>query len=390
MHHTYTVALICLASAVMAAPRTAQAGRNDVLVGMDEKTFFEADGMRFGPGGKDSVAILDVTDPGHPKIRASLPLSNSVLGPPTNLQITPDGRLGLVANSVVTTQSGDKWTTTPDDKLYVIDLTADPPKLADTVTVGKQPSGLSIAHQGDLALIANRGGKSLSIIAIEGDRVRAVGEVPMGDEVAAVVITPDGKRAFAAKNLANKVAVLSIDGQKVTYDSSLDIPMGGLGVYNLDVTPDGHYVLAANTGVSAGHADTITVIDATANPPRAIDHVTVGDGPEGFAISPDGKWAATPLLLGSSAKPSDWAYHRDGSTVLLDLGKPDDPHVVSTLPAGAIPEGIAFSPDSQYVYVGNYQDKNVQVYRIENGKLTDTGVKLALPGQPASIRGVAR
>ncbi len=62
----------------------------------------------------------------------------------------------------------------------------------------------------------------------------------------------------------------------------------------------------------------------------------------------------------------------------------------STLPAGAIPEGIAFSPDSQYVYVGNYQDKNVQVYRIENGKLTDTGVKLALPGQPASIRGVAR
>ena len=93
-------------------------------------------------------------------------------------------------------------------------------------------------------------------------------------------------------------------------------------------------MLAANTGVSAGHADTITVIDATANPPRAIDHVTVGDGPEGFAISPDGKWAATPLLLGSSAKPSDWAYHRDGSTVLLDLGKPADPHVVEYASCG--------------------------------------------------------
>ena len=225
MHHTYTVALICLASAVMAAPRTAQAGRNDVLVGMDEKTFFEADGMRFGPGGKDSVAILDVTDPGHPKIRASLPLSNSVLGPPTNLQITPDGRLGLVANSVVTTQSGDKWTTTPDDKLYVIDLTADPPKLADTVTVGKQPSGLSIAHQGDLALIANRGGKSC-----RSSRSRVTG--PRGWRGADGGRSRGGchhagrKARLRGEEILNKVAVLSIDGQKVTYDKFARHPDG--------------------------------------------------------------------------------------------------------------------------------------------------------------------
>jgi hypothetical protein len=47
----------------------------------------------------------------------------------------------LVADSVDVTQDGDKLKMGPDDKVYVIDLKANPPKLAGTVTVGKQPSG---------------------------------------------------------------------------------------------------------------------------------------------------------------------------------------------------------------------------------------------------------
>lgn len=380
----YVLAGVSLSSGV------AHAGRSDLLVGIDARTFFEADGMRFGPGGSDSVVVVDTTDPAHPRIRASLPLANTVVGPPTNLQITPDGRLGLVANSVMHVQSGDKWTAVPDDKLFVIDLTADPPTLAATVTVGKQPSGLAISPAGTLALVANRAGKSVSVLAIEGGSVRVVGEVAIGDEVVAVTITPDGRRAFVAKNATNRVAVLAIDGQAVTYDKTLDIPMGGLGVYNLDVTADGRYVLAANTGVISGHADTVTVVDAAANPPRAVNHVTVGDGPEGLAISPDGRWAVAPLLLGGSNRHDSWAYHRNGSTVLLDLASPEQPRTVNALPSGALPEGVAFSIDSRYVYVGNYLDHNLQVYRIDQGGLVDTGERLGLPGQPASLRGPPR
>ena len=121
---------------------------------------------------------------------------NSLLGPPTNLQITPDGRLGLVANSVVSVQDGAAWKAVPDDKLYVIDLSATPPKLIDTVTVAKQPSGLAISHKGDLVLVANRAGKSVSVLTIEGTSVKVAAEIPMGNEVAAVAITPDGKRGF--------------------------------------------------------------------------------------------------------------------------------------------------------------------------------------------------
>jgi len=35
---------------------------------------------------------MDISNPAKPRIRASLPLANSLLGPPTNLQITPDAK----------------------------------------------------------------------------------------------------------------------------------------------------------------------------------------------------------------------------------------------------------------------------------------------------------
>jgi hypothetical protein len=74
-------------------------------------------------------------------------------------------------------QDGAAWKSVPDDKLFVIDLAASPPQLIDTLTVGKRPSGLSISRKGDLALVANCVGKSVSVLSIQGGMAKAVGEV---------------------------------------------------------------------------------------------------------------------------------------------------------------------------------------------------------------------
>jgi DNA-binding beta-propeller fold protein YncE len=379
---------LCLTPAWLLAGADARAGTNDVLIGLDQKTTYDANGQTNAPPGKDAVLVLDVSNPAKPRIRANLPLMNSLLGPPTNLQITPDGKLGLVANSVVMNQDGSAWKTAPDDKLFVIDLTANPPKLIDTVTVGKQPSGMSIARKGDLALIANRAGKSVSVVSIDGMTVKAVGEVPLEQEAAAVVITPGGKRAFVCLNLVNKVGVLAIDGQNVTYDKSLDIPVA-FNPYNIDATPDGKYVIVSNTGAQGLNADAIATIAATGPHPHVADLMSPGNGPEGFAIAPDGKWAATPLLLGSGAKPTAFNHTDNGQAVLMSVGPDGHLRVTSRAKLGALPEAVAFSPNSQYVYMGNYIDQNLQTFHIANGKLTDVGT-IKLPGQPASMRGPAR
>ena len=380
---------LCAMSLAGLVGGVAQAGTNDLLIGIDNKITYGPQGQINGAPGNDAVLVVDISDPAKPRIRASLPLTNSLLGPPTNLQITPDGKLGLVANSVVDVQDGNAWKAVPDDKLYVIDLTADPPKLIDTVTVGRQPSGISISGKGDLALIANRDGKSVSVVSIQGTTVKAVGEVPLEQAAAAVVVAPDGKRAFVCLNAVNKIGVLAIDGQKVTYDKSMDIP-SALNPYNVDITPDGKYVIASNTGAGKNNADAEVVIEATGPHPHVVDVMTPGTGPEGFAIAPNGKIAAAPLLLGTGANDGDWFKTKDGELAVMSIGTDGGLKVMARAPLGGLPEGIAYSPNSEYLYVGNYFDKDLQVFHLADGTLTEAGPRLKLPGQPASVRGPAR
>jgi DNA-binding beta-propeller fold protein YncE len=150
--------------------------------------------------------------------------------------------------------------------------------------------------------------------------VKLVDTVAMGEQVAHVVFTPDGKRALAAKFPGHKIALLDVDGQKVTY-SKFDMPVG-LWPYNVDVTPQGTIALTAdngNAGGSDGHVDTVSVIDLESTPPRVIDRVVVGDAPEGLAISPRGDLAVAILLRGSNVPPHSYFYNRNGSVVVLKI-----------------------------------------------------------------------
>jgi hypothetical protein len=114
-----------------------------------------------------------------------------------------------------------------------------------------------------------------------------------------------------------------------------------------------------------------------------------GNGPEGFAIAPNGKTAAAPLLLGSGAKASDWFKTKGGELVVMSIGANGKLTVTGRSPLGLLPEGIAYSPDSNYIYVGNYIDQNLQVFHVVNGKPLPFGLNIKLPGQPASMRGLA-
>ena len=359
-----------------------------MIIGNDEKVMWDDAGNRalMGPG-KDTVSIVDISVPESPRIVVNLPLTNSIFGPPVNLAITPDERLAIVANPVAYLPDGAGWKFVPDNKLYVIDLTTSPPSHIATVEVGKQPSGLDINRAGNLALVTNREDKSISVLSIQGKDVKLADTVPMGEEVAAVTFTPDGKRALAAKFPGHKVALLEVDGQKVTY-AKYDM-MVGLWPYNIGVTPDGKLAISANNGNSGaadGQVDTVSVIDLEANPPRVIDQVVVGDGPEGFAVSPTGEIAVAVLLRGSNAAKTAWFYNRNGSIAVLKI---DGKKVtkVGEVEVRGLPEGAVFSPDGKYLYVGNFLDSDVSILKVDGTKVTDTGKRLQLPGHPASMRG---
>ena len=114
-----------------------------MIVGNDEKLLFDDNGKPIiSPAGKDSVLIVDLAEPENPKIVANLPLKNSVLGPPVNVAIDPTNSVALVADSIDVTRDGDALKMRPDNKVYVIDLKANPPKLAGTEAALRQEKRL--------------------------------------------------------------------------------------------------------------------------------------------------------------------------------------------------------------------------------------------------------
>jgi DNA-binding beta-propeller fold protein YncE len=357
-----------------------------MIVGNDEKLLWDDDGKPIlSAPGKDSVLIVDLANPEDPKIVANLPLKNSIVGPPVNLDIDPSGSIALVADSIDVTKDGDALKQGPDNKIYVIDLKSNPPKLTATVTGGKQPSGLSISPSGKMALVANRGDNSVSVLSINGTDVKVTDTIPFPDAVAHVVFTPDGKRALAVRFPAHKISVLDIAGDKVTYNK-VDIATG-LWPYNIVVTPNGKLALTADNGgagSSDGSVDTTTVIDLEANPPRAIDRVVVGDGPEGMAMSPKGDLAAAAILRGSNMKKA-FFYQKNGSISVLKI---DGKKVTKTqdIEVGGLPEAAMFTPDGKYLLVGNYLTQDFSILKVNGTKVTDTGKRFKVPGHPASAR----
>ena len=357
-----------------------------MIVGLDEKVWWDDDGkVVLSPPGKDSVLLVDLADPENPKIAATLPLENSVVGPPVNLDIDPSGSVALVANSVDVVKDGDALKQVPDNKIFVIDLKANPPKLAATLTGGKQPSGLSFSPDGKMALVANRGDNSISVLSVNGTDVKITDTVAMPDSVAHVLFTPDGKRALAVRFPAHKVSVLDIADGKVAYNK-LDLPTGQWP-YNVVVTPNGKIALTSDNGgagSSDGSVDTTSVIDLEANPPRIIDRVVVGDGPEGLAMSPKGDLAVAAILRGSNT-PKAFYHQKNGSLSVLKI---DGKKVTKTqdIELGGLPEAVMFTPDGGYILAGNFLTQDFSILKVSGTEVTDTGKRFQVPGHPASGR----
>ena len=246
----------CAAVAIVIGEVSSGASGQTLIVGNDEKQGWDENGKPIlREPGHDTLSIIDISKPELPRIVATIPLINSIVGPPTNLAITPAGDMALVANSMEPVVQGWGHRLEPDTKVFLIDLKTNPPGVIGTITVGKQPSGMAISPKGDLALVANRADGTISVLSIKGKDVLVIDTVTVGagpDQVSAVAIAPDGKHALAVKANANKVALLAIDGQKVTYDKR-DLP-AGIFPYNIAVSPDGKLALTADTG-NGGSSD---------------------------------------------------------------------------------------------------------------------------------------
>ena len=332
----------------------------------------------------DTVAIIDLKQ-FPPKILAEIEAPASVVGPPLSVAITPDESLALVT-AAMKIDPNDATKQVPDNRLSVIDLKASPPAVIATVETGKGPAGLSINRQGTLALVANRSEGTVSVLSISGKDVKNVGTVPLGDEktsVSHVTISPDGKTALVTRQGDSMVSVLAIDGTKVEY-TKRDLTVG-VSPYGAAISADGTVAVVANIGRGSGDNDTVSMIDMTVKPVRTVETITVGQTPEGINLSSDGKLCAVIIMNGSN-KPKDSPFYNDHGKVLVYRVEQKKLTKLAEAPIGHWSQGVAFTPDNQYVLVQNMVEKDIMIFKLDGGKLEDTGQRLKMKGGAAAIR----
>jgi DNA-binding beta-propeller fold protein YncE len=362
----------------------------DLVVSAQDGKFVRVEGRATfpQPAPPDSLVVLDASQ-SPPVIKGVLEgLEHTVQGPPQAVAVTPDGKLAIVA--APTRYDYDAKKELFDNFLQIVDIEASPPKLIGKVDVGAHPNGLSINRDGTLLLAAAHDG-AVKVLSIEGKTVKLVDQVKVGEKrLSGISFTHDGKAAIVALRDENGAAVLSVEGRAVMLTK--ERVSTGVNPYAVDVSSDGRWAVIGNTGIggrTVDDADVVTLVDVSKRPFRAAQQISVPATPEGVAISPDGRWIAVSSMAGSNLLAGDPGRQKIGKLALYEI-KDGWATKVNEVPGGEAAQGVVFSQDSRQILLQMDVERALGVYAIRDGKLVDTGTRIALAAGPVSIRSMPR
>lgn len=290
---------------------------------------------------------------------------------------------------------------TPSPALVVLNKEEGSLAIVDPATnqvVGRVPTGtgpheVAVSTDGKTAFVGDYGtqvpGSTISVIDLVGQKpLRTVNLGPLR--------RPHGM-AFADGKLYFTCEVNKLIGRYDPASTQVDWLMGTGqdGTHMVLVNKDATLIFTANIG-----SDSITVFERGANPLAWRNTVIpVGKGPEGIAISPDGKelWAAhsrdggvSVIDVGSkkvvqtiplgTKRSNRLKFTPDGKTVLisdLDAGEllvldAASRKQVRRVKMGRAPEGILITPDGTRAYVGVAGENHVAIVDLKNWSIIGT------------------
>ncbi len=194
-------------------------------------------------------------------------------------------------------------------------------------------------------------------------------KIKVGSYPDAIAIAPDGLTAYVANYTANTVTPIDLATDKPEKPIS-----AGIGPADIAIAPDGKTAYVTDDGSATVLGDTVTPIDLKTN--KAEAPITVGQGPQGIVITPDGSTAyvadAGAIVTGQSGgvgntvTPIDLATHAAGKPITVGNG----------------PTGIAVSPDGTQVFVTNLDSGSVSPITVASNA---AGAPITVPGGPVAI-----
>jgi DNA-binding beta-propeller fold protein YncE len=369
--------LLLAAMVTVALPVVAMA---DVVVSSnDGHTVMDAQKNLVAPSqpGPDTITVIDVKSY-PPKVKATFEAPGSVVGPPGAIWISKDESWGIVTSATKADAASKAGGISPDDRVAVFDLTSNPPKVVQTLNAGLGATQVRVSPDGTLALVANRAEGTVSVFTVKDKRLTAAGKADTGNpkSMPNALVFVDDKNALLTRGGDNMVNVLHIDGTTVTIDPR---PVTtGMAPYTMDI--NGAHTLAAvsNMGRGDGDADSVSLIDLKSKPYQAVGSIGVPSGPEPMKFSPDGRFVAIGSENGST-KPPTHPFHHDNAVLGLYAVEGGTLHKVAGISTGGWIEAIAFSRDGKTVLVQGMQDRVIEVFRWDGKNLT-RGKSLPIQG----------
>jgi YVTN family beta-propeller protein len=236
--------------------------------------------------------------------------------------------------------------------------------------------GIAVAPDGSRIYMSQEGLKRL--IVIDGKTLQVTKEIPLSGVPNLVDITPDGRWIFVA--ISNEWDDLSAfpqikaqpsGGVDVIDTASLQdvktIPIRG-GIHDLNVTPDGKYVIAGDSRGAKSPANMMNVIDTGTKEIAWSLLMNPAPSPMAISTNPDGstKWIFAQLGGYNGFKVIDFATQKEINNIQLpEIPKEkQNPHGP---PAGS--HGIIVTPDQKTLLVNSRLNSALYAYSLPDLKL---------------------
>jgi DNA-binding beta-propeller fold protein YncE len=342
------------------------------------------------PGEVDTLSLIDTST--TPKLVSKLPVTNSVIGWPEVLDVSPDGKFAYVAETRgVPASAVEKveqvYTDFPSGKmLSVIDVSRlDAPRMLQQVDIGKNLGAARVSRDGkQLASVSDILGKELVLVTLAEGLVkhvdsfavdvkrssksrqgaRSIAWHPSGDVVAINVADREVQFVRISRGADGRPTGVQLIGKPVEVGETLSsghFSKNG----NFFLIPDvGWADNAKATNFLFNSAGKIAVIafDA-AGKHRVASQTSVGLSPESMAISHDGKLLVTVNMnrtyLPDSFPASVWAKRKNSSLSLASFDEvTGNVKVLQEIEfEGLLPENAVFDTKDKMLAVAIYEQR---------------------------------
>src|SRR6267143_2141055 len=229
------------------------------------------------------------------------------------------------------------------------------------IPLSARPNNIAITKDGGRVLAGIREGPGV-IDVIDTALLSRVKSIPVDGSVHNVYVTPDGKYAVSG-SIENKAAtVVDLGSEQVVWEVKFDSPVRPMA---FEKNPDGS---TSRIFVQLSTFHGFAVVDFAKR--AEIARIKLPDQPGGFGIAegrggvpshgigvtPDGK----SLWVNSTLSNAVFKYSLPDLKLIGHAALPEV-HPLGHAPTGAVPEWIAFTPDSKLVYVSDSAARLVSV-----------------------------